>query len=120
MSDDQNQNQNTSASSGGTQAESFEAIKKAGEELRSKAADNAREVRAAAERDAARFAEIAREWWQRNAQSASDASRAFRGETEAWTRRTEDYVRDEPMKAVAIAAAMGALVAAFWMGSRRD
>lgn len=115
-----NADDNATSPTSGAHAESLDAIKKAGDELRSKAADNAREVRAAAERDAARFAEIARDWWQRNAQSASDATQALRGETEAWTRRTESYVRDEPMKAVAIAAAVGALVAAFWMGSRRD
>lgn len=115
-----NEDNNPSSQNNGAHSESLDAIKKAGEDLRSTAADNAREVRAAAERDAARFAEIAREWWQRNAQSATEASRAFRGETEAWTRRTEDYVREEPMKAVAIAAAVGAFVAAFWMGSRRD
>ena len=113
--------QNTSESTTDTHAESFDALKKANEELREKLSQNAREVRAAAQRDAAKFAEIAREWWERNAQSASDATQALKGETQAWTRRTESYVRDEPMKAVAIAAAVGALVAAFLTrSSRRD
>ena len=39
--------------------ESIDALKQASEELRAKAAASARDVRAAAERDAARFAEIA-------------------------------------------------------------
>lgn len=100
--------------------ESLDALKQAGEELRTKAADSARDVRAAAERDAARFAEIAREWWHHNAQSANEAAQAVRGETAAIGRRTETYVRDEPMKAVLIAAAVGAFVAAFLVGGRRD
>ncbi|MEO8247944.1 MAG: hypothetical protein ABI589_01105 [Burkholderiales bacterium] len=100
--------------------ESVDALKRVGEDLKAKAASSAREVRAVAERDAARFAEIAREWWQNNAQSASEAAQAAKAETAAWQRRTESYVRDEPIKAVAIAAAVGALVAALWVGKRRD
>ena len=100
--------------------ESVDALKRAGEDLKAKAADSARDVRSAAERDAARFAEIARNWWQRNAESASDAAHAVKGETAALRRGTESYVREEPMKAVMIAAAVGALVAAVWVGSRRD
>ena len=111
-----NSNQNPSD----RKPESFDALKQAGEELRAQASDSARDVRAAAERDAARFAEIAREWWHHNARSATDAADAVRGETAAWSRRTETYVRDEPMKSVLIAAAVGAFVAAFFVGSRRN
>ena len=114
-----NSNQNNPGSTDKT-PESLDALKHAGEELRATASDNARDVRAAAERDAARFAEIAREWWHRNAQSANEAAHAVRGETEALSRRTETYVRDEPMKAVLIAAAVGAVVASLFVGSRRD
>lgn len=113
-------NHGTTPKSGDSTPESVEALKRAGEDLRAKAADTAREVRAAAERDAARFAEIARDWWQNNAQSATEAAHAARAETAALQRRTESYVRDEPIKAVAIAAAVGALVAALWVGKRRD
>ena len=100
--------------------ESIDALKQASEELRATAADGARDVRAAAERDAARFAEIAREWWHHNTQSANEAAQAVRGETAAFGRRTESYVREEPMKSVLIAAAVGAFVAAFLVGGRRD
>lgn len=116
----QNPNQNPNQNNFDKKPESLDALKQAGDELRSTASDSARDVRAAAERDAARFAEIAREWWQRNAQSATEAAHAVRGETEALSRRTESYVRDEPMKAVMIAAAVGAVVAALFVGSRRD
>ena len=113
-----NTNSNNPTSTTAT-PESIDALKQAGEDLRAKAADSAREVRAAAERDAARFAEIAREWWHRNAQSANEAAQAVRGETAALSLRTERYVRDEPMKSVLIAAAVGACVAALLVGGRR-
>ena len=110
----------TSKSEDHAPPESVEALKRAGEDIRATAAERARDVREAAERDAARFAAIAREWWQNNAQSASEAANAARAETAAFTRRTESYVREEPIKAVAIAAAVGALVAALWIGKRHD
>lgn len=132
MTSTQTQNQNQSPKQNGDKTpESVDALKQAGkdigstarqagEDLRSTASDSAREVREAAERDAARFAEIAREWWHRNAMSANEAAQAVRGETAALSRRTESYVRDEPMKSVLIAAAVGAFVAACFVGSRRD
>ncbi len=113
-------NANTNISPGdGVVPQSIDALKQASDDLRTQTADSAREVRAAAERDAARFAEIAREWWHRNAQSANEAAQAVRGETAALSRRTERYVRDEPMKSVLIAAAVGACVAALLVGGRR-
>lgn len=126
-----NSNQTPGNTDNNKKPETIDALKQAGDELRntasdsardlrSAASDSARDVREAAERDAARFAEIARDWWQRNAQSASEAAHAVRGETEALSRRTESYVRDEPMKAVLIAAAVGAVVASLFVGSRRD
>ncbi len=65
--------------------------------------------------------ELAREWWERGAQSARDTADTVRNEASAVSTRTQRYVRDEPVKSMVIAAAAGALIAGLLAigGSRR-
>lgn len=65
--------------------------------------------------------EMAREWWERGARSARDAAGTMRSEAGQVSMRTQRYVRNEPVKAMVIAAAAGALIAGLLAigGSRR-
>lgn len=86
----------------------------------SSAADNANtsaaaEARELASREAARIGEAAREWWHRNAQTAHDLAGSVRQEVAVAGDRTRRYVRDEPLRSVAMAAAAGAALTALLM-----
>lgn len=59
-------------------------------------------------KEAARFGEMAESWWTRNAQVAKNAALHVRDEATALNDKTQRYVRDEPIKSVLVAAAIGA------------
>jgi ElaB/YqjD/DUF883 family membrane-anchored ribosome-binding protein len=61
------------------------------------------------------FAELAKAWWQRNAELVRDAAGAARDQAVAFGSRTRLYVKDEPVKSVVLAAAAGAAVTALLM-----
>jgi ElaB/YqjD/DUF883 family membrane-anchored ribosome-binding protein len=65
--------------------------------------------------EANRFGELARSWWQRNADVVRDAAGTVRDEAAAMGSRTRLYVKDEPVKSVLVAAAVGALVTGLLM-----
>jgi ElaB/YqjD/DUF883 family membrane-anchored ribosome-binding protein len=65
--------------------------------------------------EALRFGELARAWWQRNADLARDTAGAVRDRAAAFSSRTRLYVKDEPVKSVVLAAAAGAAVTALLM-----
>src|SRR5262245_59421267 len=60
--------------------------------------------------EAARFGELAKSWWQRNADVVRTAAGTVRDEATAFSNRTRLYVKDEPVKSVVMAAAVGAVV----------
>ena len=79
------------------------------------AASTPAEARRLASREAARIGEMARDWWQRNAQTALDLAGTVKDEVAVAGDRTRRYVRDEPMRSVAAAAAAGAAITALLM-----
>ena len=60
--------------------------------------------------EATRFGELAKAWWNRNANFLRDAALTARDEAAALHSRTRLYVKDEPVKSVLIAAATGAVI----------
>jgi ElaB/YqjD/DUF883 family membrane-anchored ribosome-binding protein len=58
--------------------------------------------------EANRFGELARAWWSRNADLLRDTAGTMRDEAAAFSNRTRLYVKDEPVKSVLVAAAVGA------------
>ena len=87
-----------------------QAVIQAGHEMQEAAVEGARKASNAAMTEAARIGDLAREWLQRQAQSAQSAATAVRDQAAAANDRTQRYVRDEPVKAVLIAAAAGAVL----------
>ena len=79
------------------------------------------EARDLATREAARIGEMARDWWQRNARSALDLADTAKHEAAVAGDRTRNYVRDEPLRSVLMAAAAGAVLTGLMMffGRRR-
>lgn len=73
-----------------------------------KAASVVQPVAEAVAKEAARFGEMAESWWTRNAQMAKSAALHVKDEASALNDRTQRYVRDEPIKSVLVAAAVGA------------
>jgi ElaB/YqjD/DUF883 family membrane-anchored ribosome-binding protein len=65
--------------------------------------------------EAVRFGELARTWWQRNADFVRDAAGTVRDEAAALGTRTRLYVKDEPVKSVLVAAAFGAVMTGLLM-----
>lgn len=65
--------------------------------------------------EANRFGELARSWWHRNADVVRDAAGNVRDEAAALGSRTRLYVKDEPVKSVLVAAAVGALMTGLLM-----
>jgi ElaB/YqjD/DUF883 family membrane-anchored ribosome-binding protein len=65
--------------------------------------------------EAARFGELAKSWWQRNADVVRGAAVTVRDEAAAIGNRTRLYVKDEPVKSVVMAAAVGAIVTGLLM-----
>jgi ElaB/YqjD/DUF883 family membrane-anchored ribosome-binding protein len=65
--------------------------------------------------EAVRFGELAKSWWQRNADVVRDAAGTVRDEAAAFGSRTRLYVKDEPVKSVLVAAAFGAIVTGLLM-----
>lgn len=71
--------------------------------------------------EAHRFGEMAKSWWQHNAEAVREAAGTVREEAGALSERGQRYVRDEPVKSVLIAAAVGAAVTGIAMlALRRD
>jgi ElaB/YqjD/DUF883 family membrane-anchored ribosome-binding protein len=83
-----------------------EKIKRAATELKDQAADAAQ----IASEETTRIGELAKDWFQQHARSALDAAAAVRDESALVRERTRAYVRDEPMKSVLIAVAVGAVI----------
>jgi ElaB/YqjD/DUF883 family membrane-anchored ribosome-binding protein len=79
------------------------------------AASAAAEARELASREATRIDDMARDWWRRNAKTALDLAGTAKEEVAVAGDRTRRYVRDEPLRSVAIAAAAGAAIAALLM-----
>lgn len=79
------------------------------------AASTAVETRERASREAARIGEMARDWWQRHSQSALDLAGTVKQEVAVAGDRSRRYVRDEPLRSVAMAAAAGAAITALLM-----
>ena len=65
--------------------------------------------------EAMRFGELAKSWWHRNADLVRDAAGTVRHEAAALGGRTRLYVKDEPVKSVLVAAAVGAAVTGLLM-----
>jgi len=65
--------------------------------------------------EAGRFGELAKSWWQRNADVVRDARKRFATKQLAFGSRTRLYVKDEPVKSVLVAAAVGAAVTGLLM-----
>jgi len=64
----------------------------------------------AAVQEAHRFGEMAKAWWHHNADLVREAAGTVREGAGALSERGQRYVRDEPVKSVVIAAAVGAAV----------
>ncbi|MBC7939470.1 MAG: hypothetical protein H7Z19_06835 [Chitinophagaceae bacterium] len=92
-----------------------EAVRHATSTLQAAAVDSARQVGDAASRDAAHLSGVAKDWLHRNANSARDVAAAARERAEALNGRTQQYVRDDPVKAILLAAAAGAAITALYM-----
>jgi ElaB/YqjD/DUF883 family membrane-anchored ribosome-binding protein len=60
--------------------------------------------------EAHRFGEMAKTWWHNNAELVREAAGTVRDEAGALGERGERYVRDEPVKSMLIAAAVGAAI----------
>ena len=86
------------------------------------AADAAREAGAVASHEAARFGDMARHWFQRNAKSALDVAGTVKHEAVEFSDRTERYVRDEPLRSMVVVAVAGVLLGglAMWLGRRTE
>lgn len=85
------------------------------------ASDDFDDLSAAGLQRAKQARDMAREWWERGAQSARDTADTVRSEAGALSTRSQRYVRAEPVKSMVIAAAAGALIAGLLAigGSRR-
>src|SRR5215468_10915795 len=71
--------------------------------------------------EANRFGELAKAWWNRNADLLRDAAGTMRDEAAAFSTRTRLYVKDEPVKSVLVAAAVGAaLTGLLMLAMKRD
>ena len=95
------------------------AVKQAGEDLKTTAAEGAREIGSVASSEAARIGEMARDWWLRHAQTALDAASGVKEEAAVISERARGYVRDEPVKALLIAAAAGAVISGLLIAAAR-
>jgi ElaB/YqjD/DUF883 family membrane-anchored ribosome-binding protein len=84
-------------------------------EVKSTVGSASQDLKQIAANESARIGQQLLEWLQRNAQTARDAAGSLREEAVAVGDRTQRYVRDEPMKSVAIAAAAGAGLAMLCM-----
>jgi ElaB/YqjD/DUF883 family membrane-anchored ribosome-binding protein len=61
-----------------------------------------------------------RDWWDRQSRSARDTACNVRDEAVAMSHRTQQYVRDEPVKSAFIVLAAGAVITGLvWLGMRR-
>jgi ElaB/YqjD/DUF883 family membrane-anchored ribosome-binding protein len=87
--------------------------------LKQGALNGAHEASDLAAREAARIGDLARDWWNRNAQVALDAAGAVKQEAAAIGDNTQRYVRDEPVKSMLVAAAAGALITGLIMMASR-
>jgi ElaB/YqjD/DUF883 family membrane-anchored ribosome-binding protein len=96
-----------------------EAVLQAGSDLQAAAADGARQVSDAAVKEATRLGDLVRDWLQRQSQTAQGAATAVRERAAAASEGTQRYVRDEPVKAVLIAAAAGAVITGLVMLATR-
>ena len=96
-----------------------EAVVQAGSDLQAAAADGARQVSDAAAKEATRLSDMLREWLARQSETAQGAATAVRERAVAATESTQRYVRDEPVKAVLMAAAAGAVITGLFMLATR-
>ena len=72
--------------------------------------ESASQVAETIAQEANRFGELAKAWWNRNANFLRDAAVTARDEAAALHTRTRLYVKDEPLKSMLIAAAAGAAI----------
>ena len=84
------------------------------------AADDLDDLASSGSKRAIQARDMARDWWDRGSQTARDAADSARERAGEVSERTQRYVRDEPVKAVMIAAVLGALVAGLVALSKRD
>ena len=84
------------------------------------AADDLDDLASSGSKRALQARDMARDWWERGSQSARDAAETARARAGEVTVRTQRYMRDEPVKSVIIAAAIGALIAGVVAFSKRD
>lgn len=111
----------TSSSVSGNLQSTGDAAKQAVDQLKQGAMEGAREASDTAAREAARIGELARDWWNRNAQVAMNAASTVKEEAAHLGENTQRYVRDEPVKSILVAAAAGALITGLiLMAARRD
>ena len=96
-----------------------EAVLQAGTDLQAAAVDSARQVSDAAVKEATRMSDLVSDWLQRQSQTAQGAASAVRERATAASESTQRYVRDEPVKAVLIAAAAGAVITGLVMLATR-
>jgi ElaB/YqjD/DUF883 family membrane-anchored ribosome-binding protein len=113
-------NLNRSATNAQTTA-NVATLKQAADNLKNTAIEGTQELSETAAREASRIGEMARDWWQRHAQSAMNVAAGVKDNAVAAGQRTRGYVRDEPMKSLLIAAAAGALISGVLViAARRD
>jgi ElaB/YqjD/DUF883 family membrane-anchored ribosome-binding protein len=98
-----------------TLPDAAESVRRAANEFRDELDTGARDIADAASQQVGRVREQAREWVSRNSARAKDAALHLREEAQAAGDRTQQYVREEPFKSVAIAAAAGAAIAGLLM-----
>jgi ElaB/YqjD/DUF883 family membrane-anchored ribosome-binding protein len=92
-----------------------DALRRAATDLRDDVSASARDLAETAGEHVTRAREQAREWVNRSAARAKDAVTDLRDQAQAVGDRTQQYVRDEPLKSVAIAAVAGAAIAGLLM-----
>jgi ElaB/YqjD/DUF883 family membrane-anchored ribosome-binding protein len=95
-----------------------EAARSASHELGHATADGMRQMADVASREAAHVGEAARDWWRVQKNAAAEAADAVQTRAAALNERSISFVREQPMKSVLGALALGALIAAIFSSRR--
>ncbi len=88
-------------------------------ELGKTAADGARQLSQTASREAEHVGNSARQWWAHNRDDARQVAQQARERAIALGESTQDYVREQPLKALLAAAVLGAVLTGLSMLATR-
>jgi ElaB/YqjD/DUF883 family membrane-anchored ribosome-binding protein len=94
-----------------TETGPVDAARAATHELGNAAADGARQVAAVASREATQVGESAREWWRQQKHVVADAAGTVQTQAAVLGERSRSVVREQPLKSIFGALALGALIA---------